>query len=99
MLEEVRNGDGKITKHPTAQGEKMGISLDARSGPKGPNFVVVYNLSAQHFILDHLDEIVALEREEAENSGQAWTPEHERCLLELIQKGVPLDEIACHGSA
>ena len=94
LLEEVQNGDGIITKYPTAQGEKMGISLDARSGPKGTYFVVVYSMSAQHFILDHLEEIVAFMREEPENSGQAWTPEHDSCLLDLIQKGVPLDEIA-----
>ena len=30
----------------------------------------------------------------AENQGQPWSPELDRCLLDLHQKGVPVNEIA-----
>ena len=94
MLEDALDGNGKKTKRPTPQGESIGITLDARTGTNGAYFVVVYNLAAQHFILDNLDAIIDFDHAMAENKGQPWTPEHDRCLLDLHQKGVPVSEIA-----
>ena len=94
MLEDALDGDGKKTKRPTPQGESIGITLDARTGTNGTYFVVVYNLSAQHFILDNLDTIIEFDRTNKENQGQPWAPEHDRCLLDLHQKAVPVSEIA-----
>lgn len=94
MLEEILDGDGKRVKRPTAQGETIGISLDARKGNNGTYFVVVYNLAAQHFIMDNLDAIIEFDRSMKENQGQPWSPEHDRCLLDLHQKGVSVSEIA-----
>ena len=94
MLEDALDGDGKNTKRPTPQGESIGIALDARTGTNGTYFVVVYNLAAQHFILDNLDAIIEFDRANKENQGQPWAPEHDRCLLDLHQKGVPVNEIA-----
>ena len=94
MLDYALDGNGKKAVRPTPQGESMGIGLEARNGPNGPYFVVVYNLAAQHFILDNLDAIIDYNSVKAENQGQPWSPEHDRCLLDLHQKGVPVNEIA-----
>lgn len=94
MLEDVRGGNGKYTKRPTAKGEELGIALEARTGNNGDYFVVVYNLAAQHFILDNLDAIIRYNEIRTENQGQPWTLEHDRCLLDLYQKGVSISEIA-----
>ena len=94
MLEHALDGNGKNVARPTPQGESTGIALEARNGANGPYFVVVYNLAAQHFILDNLDAIIDYNSVKAENQGQPWSPEHDRCLLDLHQKGVPVNEIA-----
>ena len=94
MLEDALDGDGKRTKRPTPQGESVGITLDARTGTNGTYFVVVYNLAAQHFIMDNLDAIIEFNRVKKEFQGQLWSPEHDRCLLDLHKKGVPTNEIA-----
>ena len=94
MLTEAVNGDGKKVKWPTPRGENMGITLDARTGMNGTCFVVVYNLAAQHFIMDNLDAIIEFDNAKKENQGQPWSDEHDRCLQELYHKGVSVDEIA-----
>ena len=72
----------------------MGIGLEARNGPNGPYFVVVYNLAAQHFILDNVDAIADYQSRRLENEGQPWSPEHDSVLLDLHRTGVPVKEIA-----
>ena len=94
MLEDALDGNGKHVKRSTAQGENIGITLDARTGNNGTYFVVVYNAAAQHFIMDNLDAIIEFENSMKENQGLPWSPEHDRCLLDLYQKGVPMREIA-----
>ena len=94
MLDYALDGNGKKAVRPTPQGESIGIALEARNGANGPYFVVVYNLAAQHFILDNLDAIIDYNSVKAENQGQPWSPEHDSCLLDLYQKGVPVKEIA-----
>lgn len=94
MLEDVLNGDGKLTKRPTTRGESIGIILESRTGLNGTYFVVVYNLAAQHFIIDNLDAIVEFESSKKENQGQPWTLDHDSLLKDLYEKGVPISEIA-----
>ena len=94
MLEQALDGNGKNVVRPTPQGESIGIALEARNGANGPYYVVVYNLAAQHFILDNLDAIIDYSSAKTENQGQPWSPEHDRCLLDLHHKGVPVQEIA-----
>ena len=94
MLEEVPDGNGKYVKNPTEQGKNIGISLDPRTGRNGEYFVVVYNISAQHFILDNLDAIIDFRNAKKENQGHPWSEEHDHRLKELYQKGVPVKEIA-----
>lgn len=94
MLEKELNGDGKTVKRPTPQGRQIGISLDARMGQNGAYFVVVYDVTAQHFLLDNLDAVIAFENAKMENQGQPWLPEQDKCLIDLYQKNVPIKEIA-----
>ena len=94
MLEHALDGNGKNVARPTPQGESTGIALEARNGPNGPYFVVVYSLAAQHFILDNVDAIADYQSRRLENAGQPWSPEHDSVLLDLHRTGVPVKEIA-----
>lgn len=44
--------------------------------------------------LNNLDAIIDYSSAKTENQGQPWSPEHDRCLLDLHHKGVPVQEIA-----
>ena len=94
MLEDTLDGNGKTVKRPTTQGESIGIRLETRMGNNGTYFVVVYNLDAQHFIMDHLDAIMEFRDARKENQGLPWSVEHDLQLRELHQQGVPVKEMA-----
>ena len=57
LFEEIQPS-GKMAKRPTEMGRQLGLTVEERIGTRGPYQVVVYNLQAQHFIMDHLDAIV-----------------------------------------
>ena len=88
------NTEGKNVKRPSPQGISLGISVEARTSMNGPYSAVIYNRDAQQFVIDNLDAALDMYREKTENQGQPWNPEHDRCLLDLHQKGVPMREIA-----
>ena len=88
------NAEGKNVKRPSSQGISFGISVEARTSMNGPYSAVIYNRDAQQFVIDNLDAALDMYREKTENQGQPWSPEHDRCLLDLHQKGVPMREIA-----
>lgn len=94
LLHNELNADGKTTKRPTPQGESVGIALESRTGMNGTYFVVVYNLAAQHFILDNIDAVIDVSNAKYANQWQPWSEEHDRCLQELYQKKIPISEIA-----
>ncbi|MBQ4109834.1 MAG: hypothetical protein IJC74_03005 [Clostridia bacterium] len=58
MLSVITNGAGKSTKIPTEAGIEIGISTEDRIGKNGPYTAVVYNLDAQHFIVDNIDAVI-----------------------------------------
>lgn len=94
MLEDTLNGEGKTVKTPTGRGEHVGIKREARMGQNGTYFVVVYNRAAQSIILDNLDAIIEHQNAITENQGNAWSQEHDNCLMDLYRKGIPISEIA-----
>lgn len=94
LLDWAAAPDGKRTKRPTSQGVEAGISVEDRESSKGPYQVVVYNLEAQHFILDNLDAVIQAENVYGEMASKPWTAAHEECLVDLYKKGVPVNEIA-----
>ena len=49
------------TNRPTIEGIKIGISVEERTGAQGTYQVVLYDKTAQHIIIDHLDAIIATE--------------------------------------
>ena len=59
FLKLVVKDDGKTVRRPTDQGIDIGISTKERQSLRGPYTVVVYNRSAQQFILDNLDAVIA----------------------------------------
>lgn len=98
MLEIISQPNGKNAKHPTEQGEKLGIFLEDRMGGKGPYTVTLYNEAAQRFIVDNIDTIVAWniskQEENAENQWKPWKESHDECLADLFNKNVSISEIA-----
>lgn len=59
LLIEETYGDKKI-KRPTPQGNEMGITTEVRTGQKGTYAVILYNKSAQQFIIDNLESVILL---------------------------------------
>ncbi len=55
----VVNIDGRVTKRPTAMGNRIGIATEVRNGSKGEYEVVLYNREAQQFVIDNIDAIIA----------------------------------------
>ena len=58
MLDEIETPEGKKIKRPTQEGNNLGISLEERIGSTGPYYVVIYNKSAQQFIVDNIFTII-----------------------------------------
>lgn len=94
MLEDTLDGEGKTVKIPTGRGEHVGIIREARMGPNGTYFVVVYDRAAQRFILDNLDPIIEFQKSISENQGTTWEQADDACLMELYRNGASVDEIA-----
>ena len=59
LMEWVALPNGKRTRHPTEAGRKIGISMEERTGEKGPYQAVLYDVTAQRFIIENLDAILS----------------------------------------
>ena len=94
LLTRVSAPDGRLTVRPTSLGEENGISVVQRMGANGSYRVVVYDLKAQHFLLDNLDAVIARENALAALQRRPWDPEQDRRLAELHQTGASYGEIA-----
>lgn len=94
MMEWTLTSNGKSTKRPTQSGQENGISVEERLGERGPYQVVVYDIQAQHVIVDDLDAIIDSENMIAEMQGSPWTQEQEAYLMDLYEKSVPMSQIA-----
>ena len=96
MLEDAATISGGRTKHPTNLGESLGISVERRAGDDGDYQVVLYNRSAQQFILDNIEAIAPMRvvTETPEMRGKPWTKEQENQLVEMHNNGVPISRIA-----
>ena len=58
MLKIEKAADGHNTKRPTENGREIGIYTDDRVGVNGPYTAVIYNRTAQQFIIDNIDAII-----------------------------------------
>ena len=61
FLQEVVNDAGKKSRLPTELGNSIGLFTEERKTVQGRFTVVLYNMTAQEFILDHLDAITESE--------------------------------------
>lgn len=99
MLEEVYQ-NGSRAKRPTALGAEMGIALVEREGQYGIYTTVVYDENAQHFIIDNIDAVVALDKDlyrqnaNLDNQGKPWTDEEDDLVVEMFGGGSTVGEIA-----
>ena len=58
ILEERINQSGRRRKYPTDQGRSIGVFTEERTGRNGNYTVILYDIKAQGFILDHMDAII-----------------------------------------
>lgn len=104
LLEEQITENNRPVKRPTEVGSTLGIQTAQRTGKNGPYLAVLYPRSMQKFLIDHLDDVIAVDRafsaaDEEENAkaeyqGQPWTAEQEAMLRRLFAEGVKVSEIA-----
>ena len=83
MLSWTTNSLGKSQKYPTVKGNQQGITVEERTGAQGAYHVVVYSTSAQHFIIEHLNDIITSHAAKTELTGKPWAPDHDEHLKEL----------------
>ena len=74
MLTVVEGVSGKKTRRPTEAGRSLGISTAERTGQNGTYTAVLYDQSAQRFILDNLDAIIEINNAPKEKSETAELP-------------------------
>ena len=58
FLEKRTTLDGKYTRIPTPKGQSIGLTSETRQGREGEYQMVLYDLGAQRFVLDHLLEMI-----------------------------------------
>ncbi len=49
--------DGRVSKKPTSLGDEIGIKSIYKDGLRGPYMINTYNINAQKFIIDNIDDI------------------------------------------
>ena len=58
VLVEKPDEEGKMKKYPTETGGEIGIFVSTKQGRYGMYKTVLYNLSAQHFIMDNIEAVM-----------------------------------------
>ena len=96
MLNEMINTAGKKSKRPTAEGAELGIFVKEITSQNGTFNVVVYNKSAQKFIVDNIPSVIENHSDKTieENQGLPWTDEQQQQLVEMFRQNASINEIA-----
>ena len=94
LLENVRSADGHGSKRPTERGRQMGIGTELRNAGDRSYEAVVYDINAQHFIIDNLEAAVAANAGRLGMEGKPWSAEDERLLAEMLTNGELMTDIA-----
>ena len=96
ILNEMINATGKKRKRPTAEGAELGIFVKERIGQHGIYHVVLYNKSAQKFIVDNIPSVIENHSDKTieENQGLPWTDEQQQQLVEMFRQNASINEIA-----
>ena len=78
MLEYKDIGNGKMKRQPTSQGNEVGIVLEFwEKGPGRKYPVVMYSETAQRFVLDNIDAVIATEVKKGKTSYPWGTNDEE----------------------
>ncbi|MBO5185160.1 MAG: hypothetical protein J6D79_05435 [Clostridia bacterium] len=90
------NTEGKKRKRPTAEGAELGIFVKERIGQHGIYHVVLYNKSAQKFIVDNIPSVIENHSDKTieGNQGLPWTDEQQQQLVEMFRQNASINEIA-----
>ena len=99
LLQTIVRADGKNAKMPTENGRAMGISTEEMSGKYGNYTIVLYNTDMQKYIVDSIDEIVALKKSAKESKKEAsdpnvWTAAQDEALIGMFRRGAAAAEMA-----
>ena len=79
MLEYKDIGNGKMKRQPTSQGGEVGIVLEFwEKGPGRKYPVIMYSETAQRFILDNIDAVIATEVKKGKTSYPWGIDEEEK---------------------
>lgn len=65
LMEEHRSEQGKLSRRPTEAGNAAGITREQMFGQNGPYWGNLLTTDAQIFLLSHLQEIAAFDKEQA----------------------------------
>lgn len=104
LLDVIVQPNGKSQKMPTEKGKELGIFVEERSGQYGTYKVVLFSQTAQQFIYDNIEAIVATKNEKSEKSekkdnlsdfhGRPWTEAQDERLTDLFENNASVSEIA-----
>ena len=98
MLEMVTDESGKTRKVPTERGKEIGITEQVCDGMYGEYHVLLYDSSAQQYIIDNIESIVAHNemyvKPMPDNCGAAWTKTQDQLLTDLFQQNNSIRQIA-----
>ena len=88
LLAWMPDSRGEYAYLPTQSGGEVGILVEPGAG------AVLYTLSAQHFIMDALDDILDEAARQLVLRHTPWTPEEDARLAQLRREGQHPEEIA-----
>lgn len=98
LLEVTVQPNGKNRKTPTEQGKELGIFGEERAGLYGTYTTTLFSPSAQQFIYDNIEAIVAskikTKASRAEFEGSAWSESQDECLIDLFRNNASVSEMA-----
>lgn len=99
LLYTAIRSDGKKAKLPTERGRAMGIIAEQVTGRFGAYTALFYNTDMQKYIVDHIEEIVALKRTAKESKKEAsdpnvWTAAQDEALAGMFRRGATAAEMA-----
>ena len=94
FLTTIVTQEGRHFRLAAPQGAAVGIVNAERIGKDGTYQVVTYREEAQHFLLDHLDAILAFSAHRLRKEGSPWSKEENVLLRSLFNSGADVEEIA-----
>jgi hypothetical protein len=80
LVQPERTQIGTYTWSVTDKGKALGIAERFSDGPRGGYTYLAYNVHAQQYLLEHMDEIVRINEQMPENQGKKWMDQDDAYL-------------------